>query len=80
MLQLSDSSWVAQRMVESVNILEAEQLRPCILFKARVFQDGDMFCALLGDNIQEGIVSFGETPDKAMREFDKVWYVSKLGQ
>lgn len=75
MLQPNDSSWVAQRMVDSVNILEAEQLRPCILFRARVFQDGNMFCALFGDNIQEGIVGFGETPDEATREFDKAWYI-----
>ena len=74
MLQPSDSSWVASRMYESVNILEAEQLRPCMLVEPRLYPDGDMWCALYGENIQEGVCGFGVSPDSAMKEFDKSWY------
>lgn len=38
--------------------------------KPRLFMDGDMWCALYGDNLQEGIVGFGETPAKALFEFE----------
>jgi len=69
----NDSSWVAQHMVESVNIQRNEQLRPSVLFKPRVFKDGDMWCCLLGENLMEGVVAFGKTPDEATREFDKQW-------
>lgn len=74
MLNEKDSSWVAQRMYDSINILEAEKLRPCLLHKPKIYLDGNMWCALLGVNIQEGVCGFGESPDEAMRAFDKAWY------
>jgi hypothetical protein len=39
-----------------------------------------MWCCLYGANIQEGFCGFGETPDKAMRDFDKNFYYQKLEQ
>lgn len=47
-----------------------EQMRPSILFKPALLKDGDMWCALLGDNLQDGVAGFGETPAKAMWAFD----------
>lgn len=47
---------------------------PFVIYGARVFRDGNMWCALLGDNIQEGVCAFAATPDKAVQEFNKVWY------
>lgn len=38
--------------------------------KPRLFMDGDMWCALYGDNLQEGIAGFGKTPAKALIEFE----------
>jgi len=61
-------------MYDSINIIEAERLRPTVLYKPRLYPDGDKWCALLGENIQEGIAGFGKSPDLATREFDKAWY------
>ena len=47
--------------------------RPCILWKPRLFVDGNQWCALFGDNIQEGVVGFGDSPDAAMWSFDNEW-------
>ena len=44
--------------------------RPSVSMKPKIFRDGDMWCCLLGDNIQEGICGFGETPAKACSNFD----------
>jgi hypothetical protein len=33
--------------------------------KPKFSKDGDMYCYLLGDNLQEGIAGFGEIPWKA---------------
>jgi len=74
MLNDNDSSWVAQRMIESINVIEAEKLRPTMLYKPRVYQDGSMWCALLGNSLQEGVVGFGKSPELATREFDRTWY------
>ena len=32
-----------------------------------VFMDGNLWCALLGDNLQDGLAGFGETPAEALR-------------
>ena len=54
--------------------LVEEYTRPSVVFRPRIFQDGTAFCALLGDNIQEGIVAFGDTPSMAARAFDVRWH------
>ena len=50
-----------------------EQMRPSVLYRPVLSADGTMWCALLGDNLQEGVAGFGETPDKAMRAFDEAF-------
>lgn len=47
-----------------------EQQRPCVVFKPTLTKDGNMWCALLGDDLQVGIAGFGPTPAKAMYAFD----------
>jgi hypothetical protein len=34
------------------------------------FKDGDQWCYLLGENLQEGISGFGHTPFQAAQEFE----------
>lgn len=50
-----------------------EQLRPSVVFKPALSKDGNMWCALFGDNLQVGVAGFGETPAKAMYAFDSAW-------
>lgn len=51
-----------------------ERKRPCVIFKPSLYKDGNMWCALFGDNLQEGVAGFGDTPAKAMYAFDSAWY------
>lgn len=55
-----------------------EQQRPSVVFKPTLTKDGNMWCALFGDNLQEGVAGFGETPAAAMYAFDTAW-MSKDG-
>ncbi len=50
-----------------------ESCRPFILLKPKVFPDGNQWCALYGDNIQEGVCAFGDSPNQASRNFDLAW-------
>ena len=50
-----------------------EMLRPFMLLKPEVFLDGNKWCVLYGNNIQEGVCAFGDSPDHASREFDSEW-------
>ena len=50
-----------------------EMLRPFILLKPSLSIDGDMWCCLYGENLQEGVAGFGKSPDLASRDFDRAW-------
>jgi hypothetical protein len=47
---------------------------PHVIYKPKLFPDGNQWCALLGENPQEGVCGFGDTPAKAMYDFDVAWY------
>lgn len=54
--------------------LEVELLRPFRLMKTSISLDGNKWCVLYGDNLQDGVAGFGDSPEEASREFDKAWY------
>lgn len=62
------------------NLLLASKIRcaPHSLYRPRVYIDGDKWCALYGENLQDGVAGFGESLAEAMEDFDKNW-VKKLG-
>jgi len=51
-----------------------EMTRPCVVWKPRVFIDGNKWCALYGESLQDGVAGFGDSPSDAMFEFDRAWY------
>jgi hypothetical protein len=51
-----------------------EMARPSVLFKPTLTEDGDMWCALLGDDLASGLAGFGRTPADAMTAFDQAFY------
>jgi len=50
-----------------------EQQRPSTLFKPSLSIDGNQWCALYGEDLQCGVAGFGDSPAKAMEDFDKEW-------
>ncbi len=48
-------------------ILPHRRLRPAISL------DGNQWCALYGDNIQDGVAGFGDSTELAMAAFDAAW-------
>lgn len=51
-----------------------EMARPSVLYKPTLMADGDMWCALLGEDLQVGVAGFGATPADAMTAFDQAFY------
>lgn len=41
---------------------------------ARIFKDGNAWCCLYGENLQVGIAGFGDTPYKAVLDFNKAFH------
>ena len=42
--------------------------------------DGNQWCFLYGDNLQEGVAGFGDTPNLAMMDFNYNWYNQTIQQ
>lgn len=53
--------------------VEAEEMNLFVLLKPKLFQDGNQFCVMLGEDIQSAICGFGDTPRKAVWAFNKEW-------
>lgn len=50
-----------------------EYMRPSVIYRPTLSQDGNNWCALYGENIQTGCVGFGTSVSKAMQDFDINW-------
>lgn len=53
-----------------------EMQRPSVVFKPALSIDGNRWCALYGENLQDGVAGFGESPELAMLDFDAAWRAS----
>lgn len=69
-----DISHVTSLAVESITSVSNALTRPSAVYRPKLTKDGDMWIALYGSNLQSGVCGCGETPEKAMAEFDKAWY------
>jgi hypothetical protein len=50
--------------------------RPFVLMRPTLTIDGNQWCALYGENLQEGVVGFGDSPEKAGLDFDRNYYAN----
>lgn len=48
--------------------------RPSVMLGLVPRKDGSKWSVVYGENIQEGVCGFGDTPDKAMDAFDRTWF------
>lgn len=59
---------------ESIREAAAVYQAPSAIYRPVLSIDGDQWCALYGDNLQDGVAGFGDSPALAMADFDKNWY------
>ena len=52
---------------------ESKRNLPSILLRPRLSIDGDLWCALYGENLQDGVAGFGKSPADAFHDFDRAW-------
>jgi len=62
------SSWVAVRMQEAIGIVQNEYTRPSAVFKPALRRNVDGWTAFYSE-----FMVYGDSPDEAMRNFDKLW-------
>ena len=54
-------------------IVEQEEYNLVTILKPKITRDGNQWCVLYGENLQDGIAGFGETPYTAILNFNKAW-------
>lgn len=69
-----DMGMTRQILQEQFCATAMEMARPSVLFKPTLSVEGDMWCALLGDDLVSGLAAFGKTPESAMLAFDTAFY------
>lgn len=63
----------AAMTMEAVQQAFADYGTPSALWKPRLFRDGNQWCALYGESLQDGVAGFGDSPYEAMTAFDRAW-------
>lgn len=63
-----------ERAMHSVAESIGEYAEPSSIFRPVLSIDGNQWCALYGDNLQDGVAGFGDSPALAMRNFNKNWH------
>jgi len=58
----------------AIQAAAAAHERPSAIYRPAVSMDGDKWCALYGDNLQDGVAGFGDSPAQAMEAFDAAWF------
>ena len=53
--------------------VEAEEFNLFSILRPKICIDGDQWCVLYGDNLQDGVAGFGRTPRAAVYDFNKSW-------
>lgn len=67
----ANMSHYVEHAMSAIHIAAAEYERPSVLFRPKLSIDGDQWCALYGENLQDGVAGFGDSPAKAMYDFDR---------
>lgn len=71
--QMFDISHQTVCIAQEFSIAAYEMARPSVLYRPSVTLDGNQWCALYGDNLQDGVAGFGNSPAEAMLDFDTAW-------
>jgi len=79
MIPETDARHLHTAAIHLYNAAIAEQdraellLKPSSIYRPRLSLDGNKWCALYGENPQDGVVGFGDSPALAFADFDRAW-------
>ncbi len=77
MTDISNDMYIIRAIIaEAAGFLQAPHTR----MRPRIYPDGNMWCALYGENLQEGVAGFGATPALACEDFDRNWCHQRIGK
>lgn len=68
-----DISWQKEHLQQEIYAVSNERRRPSAIFRPAISVDGNMWCALYGADLMNGVAGFGKSPALAMEAFDAAW-------
>jgi hypothetical protein len=73
--KINSDNHFAQKIHQSQisKAVEEEEMNLFSMLKPKVSIDGNQYCVLYGDNIQDGVAGFGDTLIDAIWAFDKAF-------
>jgi hypothetical protein len=54
-------------------LIQIEEYNLVSLLKPKIYIDGNQWCVLYGENIQDGVAGFGDSPQNAIYDFNKAF-------
>jgi hypothetical protein len=69
-----DCSMSIARIEEQFKMAAVCMQEASAIYRPKLSIDGNQWCALYGDNLQDGVAGFGDSPELAMVDFNKNWY------
>lgn len=79
-LQLGGLSYLHSHIQQEVYSVSHAMQAPHVLLRPSIYPDGNQWCALYGEDLQNGVAGFGDTPAKAAAAFDKMWFEGNISQ
>lgn len=75
LLNGNDSQWLAQ---EAWRLILGDRFSVAVeQMKPKIYPDGDKWCALYGEDIMHGVTGFGDTPARALADWDNNFWNQK---
>ena len=62
---------------EQIYAVANEWQRPSVMYRAKFLKEGDKWCCLIGENIQDGVCAFGDSPQQAALYLDFYAWLGK---
>jgi hypothetical protein len=75
-VQVQRLSYVIDIIQQDASSAALQHARPSAVYRPRLAKDGNAWIACYGDNIQEGVVGVGSSPEEAMADFDRSWHLN----
>ena len=67
-------SYIEECAAQAYRHIDECMTEPSVLYRPKLSIDGDQWCALYGENLQDGVAGFGKSPELAMLEFNRAWW------
>lgn len=73
-LDAFDISHAKALLQEQIGIVGEDLTRPHVLMRPTLTIDGNKWRALYGENLQDGVAGFGDSPHEACLDFNRAWF------